>query len=158
MWKMHVLRSDIHCVNYAKIWTVSDLFFPVYNSVLIQRNTDRILSICEKIRIRESSHFGVFFALIRKKKQFLIKFKISQCTFVLSLNKITIFLGGNFCNVIGVKSFIVLFNFESCCRKELRNNSYWRFGNLVINISALALASALAFRYKNCFWHNTNLI
>ena len=96
MWKMHVLRSDIQCVKYAKIWTFSCLFFPIYNSVLIQRNTDRILSIYGKIRIRESSHFGVFFAVIRKKKQFVIKFKISQCAFVLSLNKIAIFPGGNF--------------------------------------------------------------
>ena len=127
------LRSDIHCVKYAKIWTFSDLFFPVYNSVLTQRSTDRILSIYGKTRIKESPHFGIFFVVIRKKKQFQITFKISQCTLVLSLNKITVFPEGNFCNVIGVKSFIVSFN-------------------------RLIVASALAFIYKSCFWHNTNLM
>ena len=101
---MYVLRFQIFTV-----------FLLVYNSVLIQRNTDKILSIFGKIQIRESPHFGVFFAVMRRQKQFQIKFKIVQCTLVLSLNKITVFPEGKFCNVTGVKSFIVSFDFESCC-------------------------------------------
>ena len=55
MWKMYVLRSDIHCVKYAKnkcfLWSVFSRlqFCPYagkyrYDSVLIWENTDQKMS------------------------------------------------------------------------------------------------------------------
>ena len=41
IWKTHVLRSDIHCAEYAKTLASSDLCFPVYNSVHMRENTDQ---------------------------------------------------------------------------------------------------------------------
>ena len=37
MWKIYVLRSDIHSVKYAKIRASSDLYFPVYDSVPMRK-------------------------------------------------------------------------------------------------------------------------
>ena len=65
MWKIYVLSSDTHCVKYVKIHASSDLYFPAYDSVLIQENKDMILFIYKKIQIGESQHFGMFYALIR---------------------------------------------------------------------------------------------
>ena len=66
---MHVLRSDIHCVKYAKIPASSDPYFPDYDSVLVGGNTDTILSMCQEKWIKEILHFGIFYAVIRKKYQ-----------------------------------------------------------------------------------------
>ena len=47
MWKMYVLRSDIHCVKCAKTQASSDPYFPVYDYVHMRENTDTIRSIYE---------------------------------------------------------------------------------------------------------------
>ena len=57
MWKVYVLRSDIHSVKYAKIRASSDLYFPIYDSVLIRENKNMILFIYRKTQIGESQHF-----------------------------------------------------------------------------------------------------
>ena len=38
---MYALRSDIHCVKYAKTRAFSDPYFPVYDSVHMRENTDQ---------------------------------------------------------------------------------------------------------------------
>ena len=64
---MYILRSDIHWVKHAKIRASSDPYFLVYYSALIRENTNSILIIYGEIRIGESPHFDIFFAVIRKK-------------------------------------------------------------------------------------------
>ena len=64
-----------HCVEYAKIRTFSDPYFPVYrqNGVRIfeiRENTDVILSICRRIQIRESPCFCVFQAVYASTTKF----------------------------------------------------------------------------------------
>ena len=65
MWKIYVLRWDIHSVKYAKIRPSSDLYFPIYDSVLIRENSNMILFIYRKTQARESQHFGIFYPVIR---------------------------------------------------------------------------------------------
>ena len=43
MWKMYILRSDIHCVKYVKLRASFDPYFLVYDSVLIRENVETIL-------------------------------------------------------------------------------------------------------------------
>ena len=45
MWKIYVLRSDIHSVKYAEIRVSSDLYFPIYDFVLVRENKNMILFI-----------------------------------------------------------------------------------------------------------------
>ena len=69
-----------HCVKYVEIRAFSDPCFPVCeqnririfpylgrtrisDSVQIRENTDKVLSIYGKIRIRESSYFSIFHAV-----------------------------------------------------------------------------------------------
>ena len=65
MWKIYILRSDIHSVKYAKICASSDLYFPIYDSVLILENKNMIIFIYRKTQIGESQRFGIFYAVIR---------------------------------------------------------------------------------------------
>ena len=57
---MHVLRSNIHCIKYAKTRASSDPYFPVYVSVLIMENADMICLNKEKCgaeKARISAYF-----------------------------------------------------------------------------------------------------
>ena len=65
MWKMCVLRWDIHSVKYAKIRASADLYFPIYDSILVRENKNMILFIYRKTQIGVSQHFGIFYAVIR---------------------------------------------------------------------------------------------
>ena len=58
---------------YIRIYASSDPYFPVYDSVLKRKNADMIRYKFGKIWIRESPHFRIFYAVIRKKYQFQIK-------------------------------------------------------------------------------------
>ena len=64
-------RYSLH--EICHIWASSDPYFPVYDSVLKRENADMIRYKFGKIWIRESPHFRIFYAMIRKKYQFQIK-------------------------------------------------------------------------------------
>ena len=70
MWKMYVLRSDIHSVKYAKIRVSADLYFPINDSALVRENKNMILFIYRKTQIGESQHFGIFYEWLGRNNSF----------------------------------------------------------------------------------------
>ena len=55
--KIYVLRSDIQSVKYAKIRASSDLYFPIYGSVLVRENKNMILFIYKENTDRRISAY-----------------------------------------------------------------------------------------------------
>ena len=65
------------CSVFSRLWTKSYTYFPVYeqnhriyDSIHKRENADTILSIYEKIRNRESPHFGILHAMSNNQRIF----------------------------------------------------------------------------------------
>ena len=135
------------------MWASYDPYFLVYDSVHMRESTDMILSIYGKIRIRESSHFGILRSdkeeiTVSNQTDFtILKFSFFQRLIVIELY-VSEMIEKSYQNCFFLKrSSFLLFLFADCksLQKQTRE-SVFKF--ILFFNSFLSLASTWEFKIK----------